>query len=282
MVHQTQPVQKTVPTTIKIGEVEYSVTETPALRELVASVASIEKDKLYNRLEDANRKYQDLEKRLQELAQATPQPQSQAQSQSPTTSSPSPSSPASVYRQLPPETSTSSQEITPDMLRRLYADMLQNFNTTLEEKLTPIINTVKGLQEESLDEYRSRRIAESGDTIVPELVRGSNKSEIDNSLEESKKVRQRYLASQSAAATQQSPVNTGVQTSAQTVPPTNAAVPPAQPAPVVVQTRQTPDERKLNIKNMSMEEFQKERQRLQEELRIAASQYATEPTVTGS
>lgn len=70
---------------------------------------------------------------------------------------------------------------------------LSDLERLLEEKLTPVLESVKALSTESVAEYKRRLISENGDVIIPEMISGNTKKDIDASLIASKAAYTKYV-----------------------------------------------------------------------------------------
>jgi hypothetical protein len=83
--------------------------------------------------------------------------------------------------------------LTKEDVAQLMAEMFNaRVPEILKKQLEPFTAQLTAIQSESLEQYRVRKIAELGNSVVPELVRGSSKEDIDASIELAKTIAARY------------------------------------------------------------------------------------------
>jgi hypothetical protein len=70
---------------------------------------------------------------------------------------------------------------------------LNDLERLLEEKLTPVLESVKALSTESVAEYKRRLISENSELIIPEMILGNTKKDIDASLTTAKAAYTKYV-----------------------------------------------------------------------------------------
>lgn len=226
-----------VPATIKIGDLEYSVSATPEIQELINAVrtetAKTEKAKLYSKIAA-----------LQEQAKAL----------------------SSI--ELPAQPPQGPSAIDIDQIKGVFEQLL-------DERLTPILKSQKRNEEMSINEYRNKLITENQTTCIPELVVGNSREELDAALEKSKETLTRALAANGVVPGVQLPTTTPVidkgkspdyeanrpiENTPKTTPaPVTVVTPPAGNPPPSNLTR-------TDIKNMSASEFAANRDALFKEV----------------
>lgn len=150
-----------IPKSVTLGGVTYPIGETPELQQLIQSVASVEKTKLYS-------KFDGLKKQIEGLQSA----------------------------QVVPEVKQPLD--TKALIETLKAELSGNFVTKedlkdgLKEVVQPLLNSTKEAHEKELATYRDSLINKNLAVCIPELVKGNTKEEIDASLQDSIKLRAKY------------------------------------------------------------------------------------------
>lgn len=270
----TLPEQVTVET--EHGTITLSVKETPALKQLIASASAVEKAKLYETIDEYKTQLADSTKEIERLKQTATVQTSTAQ---PTNTPMVPNSngttnattPATVIPSAAIQTQLKEARMEPagapgPITQEQVNDMMLNaFKTHLPDLLKPYLDPLRAatsqLSQEQVSSYREKRLAELGDTVVPELVVGNTKEEIEASIESAKAVRVRYNAATPPPAVPSTPAPAPAAT---TVPPSN--IPP-------LPQHRTPEDTPVDIKGMSMEDFAKKREQLQSKLNAESQQY---------
>lgn len=150
-----------IPKSVMLGGVTYSIGETPELQQLIQSVASVEKTKLYS-------KFDGLKKQIEGLQSA----------------------------QVVPDVKQPLD--TKALIETLKAELSGNFVTKedlkdgLKEVVQPLLNSTKEAKEQELATYRDVLINKNLAVCIPELVKGNTKEEMDASLQDSIKLRAKY------------------------------------------------------------------------------------------
>lgn len=150
-----------IPKSVTLGGVTYPIGETPELQQLIQSVASVEKTKLYS-------KFDGLKKQIEGLQSA----------------------------QVVPDVKQPLD--TKALIETLKAELSGNFVTKedlkegLKEVVQPLLNSTKEAHEKELSAYRDSIINKNLAVCIPELVKGNTKEEIDASLQDSIKLRAKY------------------------------------------------------------------------------------------
>ena len=158
------PLQNTtsIPESITINGVTYSVKDTPELQQFIQSVAKVEKTKLYSQMESLRTQIQNLGS-----VELTHEPQ-----------------------QFDVETLVEKLKDT-----FVTAESLKDtLSSTIKEVVQPVLDATHRKEQDELTEYRERLIKENEATCIPDLVKGSTKEELDNALQESIRLRASYPA----------------------------------------------------------------------------------------
>lgn len=149
-----------IPMSITLGGQTYLVSETPELKGLISTVASIERAKLYSTINE-------LKSGMEELKKVTVLPVAQT--------------PAPVASTVPGTE-----------LNEFKDALLASVRDIIRSEVTPLQDFVNKQNTESLDSYRARLIEANKTTCIPELVKGTTKEELDSSLAESVRLRSQY------------------------------------------------------------------------------------------
>jgi hypothetical protein len=306
MKDNTKP-EKKLPEVIKIGDQEIP-TSHPEIQKLLGIISSMEKDKLYDTLEsykkDITLLRQDLEKVTKAQQPTTPKPQTQPVQQSNFDNPNKHTITSEDYRNDQPLTSAQVVQhkealenpkvmnMTPEQIQEALGNVFKhNLPLVLNEALKPINERLQRFEQESLNQYRERKLQELGDQVIPDLVKGSTIEEIDQSIELSRQLRNRYAPiSQNPQPAQptinppvqaqppqpyfngnahsqnpyQQPANPGVPVGQNPIAPIalrEAPVPPLQTPRYPM-----PTERKTDIKSLSDKDFAAQREQIQREL----------------
>lgn len=231
-----------IPESITINGVTYSVSGTPELKELIASVAKVEKSKLYTQIEA-------LRKQIEGLKDVEVVPSS---------------APLDVEKLVD---TLSQRFVTKDEIGTTVKD-------AVAQVVQPILKTDAEKRKQELEEYRDKLIQENLSTCIPEMVKGNSKEEIESSLKESIRIRASYPSpntpyvdpSQTVVdplikkqeQDQVAQANSPTQNQAPTYPDSHVS-----PIP----RRQSPDSSiTVQPKRMSQEEFARNREALKEQL----------------
>lgn len=257
-----------IPDEITIGENKFKVSETPELLKFMQSVGKVEKAKLYSTIEGLKKQLTESESKINALAQnkTSVPPQEPTINASKIEAKTQGVTKESIKTAL--ESVNSKTELTVENIAETMANM---FNSTLENALPamfekyvkPIAEKTSLLERETLTQYREKRLAEVGDTVIPEMVVGDSKEEIEKSIEKASQIRSRYRTQQ---VIPQTPAEQKV------------AEQQAPPAPPSIPLYPTPEERELNIRGMTDEDFAKNRDSLQSKLKTMTSGY---PVING-
>lgn len=265
------------------------VTEIPGYQEAiteyttsnVSNAVQAEKSKLYGTIDDFKKKNADLSEKNAQLSTQVSDYTNKFQDLS-----------AKVEQfTMAPITSDKykQEELTPQQVAELNKQQVQGltpeqvqammdkkFNEELpqiiQNSLKPVLDTTANIQQETLQSYKDNRLKELGDSVIPEMVTGNTKEEIEASIEASKAVRTRF-ATPNTPPTPGTPPSEGtpapqVQTPTPTPAPTPTPTPPS-PTPV---TPTPPSSSALDgVKGMNMQDFGQNRDALLKELQAAVN-----------
>lgn len=231
-----------IPESLTINGVTYTVKDTPELQQFVQKVSKVEKSKLYTQFEN-------LKNQINNLNGV------QVTNEQPTTDI------DAIVAKL------QNTFVTKDTLK-----------DTISEVVSPLLKTAEQSRRDELSAYREKLINENAATCIPELVKGETKEELDNSLQESIRLRANYPSPSSVAASNQPVVdplirNQAAATGAPINPPTPQVAPttaptaPIAPAIPSIPNRPSPEVTGApNVKKMSMGEFAAQRESLRQQL----------------
>lgn len=218
-----------IPESITINGVTYTVKDTPELQKFIQSVAKVEKSKLYSQ-------YENLKSQIANL---------------------------------------SNVHVTEGMDYDAIVDKLQSILITKEdfkemlpgmikEVVQPVLTATEQSRQDELKQYREKLISENISTCIPDLVKGETKEELDNSLQESIRLRAAYPAPVSTNGNNQvsDPLiqKQAQEMVTQATPAKNNTIPSTPFRPSVEASG--PD----NVKQMSMNEFAKKREQILSQL----------------
>lgn len=231
-----------IPESITIGGVTYAVKDTPELQQFIQEVAKVEKSKLYTQFEN-------LKAQIANLGRVRV-----------------------VGNNLDVDTIVEKLKGT-FITKEDFQEMLPG---VLKEVVQPVLTATEQNRKNELEQYREKLISENIATCIPELVKGETKEELDASLKESIRLRAAYPTPSTAnidpnkhvtdPLVQKQLEEMGGQPTQtptpQTSPARNAApIPPAAPR------RPSPEvSGPQNIKQMTMSEFEKQRDALRQQL----------------
>lgn len=227
-----------IPESITINGVTYSVKETPELQQFIQAVAKVEKTKLYSQMEA-------IKAQIQNLSNIEVEP-----------------------------TGTTDIDSIVEKLKSTFVtqeSLKDTLSTTIKEVVQPVLDATQRNEQTALEEYREKIIHENESVCIPELVKGNTKEELDAALNESIRLRKAYPAPGT-----QEPKYTGdpnLQNTAKSEQfkpadsPTNAGNNPAPQAPPVPHYP-TPEASSAEnqTRRMSMAEFAKQREALRQNL----------------
>jgi hypothetical protein len=216
------------------------------LTKAIAKGSQTEKDKLYPEI-------QTLKSQLAARVQTPPQQQPQQMGQpeieatiarvlaqaNPTTS---PQYNASQPPQNPVGNGMTKEEVA-GMIASVFNEKMPNL---LQTQLSPIMEQLNDVKLENVEQYRNRKLLELGNTVIPELVKGATKEQVDASIVEATSIAAKYAVAQTATPVQ--PTSTAPTTVQPTV-----TTPTQTPTPTSVT-------REPNYANMSQADYAKSRE----------------------
>lgn len=227
-----------IPESITINGVTYSVRENPELQAFIQEVAKVEKSKLYSQFES-------LKSQINNLTTAQVE---------------TPNAPFDV-NQL-------KQEISQNLIKELMPQL----KTTVTEIVQPVLAATQKSAQDELAKYREQLINKNAATCIPELVVGNSKEELDKALQNSIKIRSSYPSAnvlpQSGKTVDPLLVQqaqsgiAGSTVSTEQTPPT----PPKVTLPTVPNVPAAQMTTGQDVKKMSMEEFTRNRDSLKANL----------------
>jgi len=224
-----------IPESITLGGVTYSVKDTPEIQQFIQAVSRVEKTKLYSQMDS-------LKQQIAQLGNVQIQPND-----------------------------TQTQALI-ESLKGIFAtkeDMKVSLEGVVKEVVQPLLSRSEEAHKNELAMYREQLIKQNEATCIPDLVKGNTKEELDASLQESIRLRAAYPAPVGTPTTQAVPANppAAPQQTQTPAPQTPAPQQPAIPTPPPFPQRQMPEVTGApNVKSMSMEEFAKQRENLQHQL----------------
>lgn len=148
----------------------------------------------------------------------------------------------------PPTTPETPTTLGAEEIAKLVAE-------TVNKTIQPLMEAQQSLQAESVQQYRERVIATEGDAIIPELIVGSTKEEIDGSVANARLVRTRF--------------NTPVPTPPTPTPETPPTPSPVPPSPTTPTPTPAPNTLLDTVKDMGQSEYESKRAVILEQLRKA-------------
>jgi hypothetical protein len=94
----------------------------------------------------------------------------------------------------------------------LESYLAKSFNThvpkLLEKQLKPLFDSVTELKSEGVAQYKARLLKENTDNIIPEMLKGTTKAELDAALVEAKAVHLKYFKKEDSKAPANTPNTT--------------------------------------------------------------------------
>lgn len=233
-----------IPESITINGVTYLVKDTPELQQFIQEVAKVEKSKLYTQFEN-------LKAQITNLGRV----------------------------KVGNENSINVDEIV-EKLKDTFVtkdDFKVALPDVLREVVKPVLVATEQNRKNELDEFREKLIQENIATCIPELVKGSSKEELLQSLQESIRIRASYPTPSTAGIDPNKHVKDPLiekqqreMADAGKPTPTPAPAPqptPAIPTPPAAPRRPSPEvSGPTEVKQMSMSEFAKRRDELQAQL----------------
>lgn len=231
-----------IPESITIGGVTYLVKDTPELQQFIQQVSKVEKSKLYTQFENLKTQIANLSK-----------------------------------VEVTKESGNSDIETIVEKLRGTFVtkeDFKEMLPNVIKEVVQPVLTATEQNRQNELAQYREKLIQENIAVCIPDLVTGDTKEALDASLKESIRIRSSYPSPSTVgidpnkhvtdpliekqmkeqAAQGNTPTPTVADLQPQNLPP--AA--PRRPSPEVSQ--------QSNVKQMSMSEFEKQRESLHAQL----------------
>lgn len=232
-----------IPESITINGVTYAIKDTPELQQFIQEVAKVEKSKLYTQFENLKAQIANLGK-----VRVT-------------------------GNSLDVDTIVEKLKGT-FVTKEDFQEMLPG---VLKEVVQPVLTATEQNRKNELEQYREKLISENIATCIPELVKGETKEELDASLQESIRIRAAYPTPSTAAIDPNKHVTDPlIQKQAQemvgqplTPTPQAAPAPTAAPtsAPPAAPRRPSPEvSGPQNVKQMPMNEFEKQREALKQQL----------------
>ena len=242
------------------------VANNPKLKEFfdqcVTASATIEKNKLYATIQSKDNEITRISgeltkanKMVQDAATAIQKSEQQREAQ----------------RKMIEENVAQQQQQTPvdsAQIKSMIENALNGFAAQLPEMFQREIGSLKPVVDElranHIQTYLATRLAELGDSVIPQLVKGNTKEEIENSIVVASQLRQQYAP---VNAQQPTPVSTSqqVQTPIAPVVPKQTIV-PVLPSMTTPQAASIPD-----LSNMSDTEFTANRDSIAEYIKSIAN-----------
>lgn len=228
----------------------------------VSSAVKAEKDKLYGTIEDFKKKNGELSSKNAELSTKVTDYTSKFEDLTKkveTFIAPETPKQKELTAQQVAELNKQQQAgLTPeqvnDMLDKKFNDELPNI---IQNSLKPLMDVQSNLQQSTLADYKNARLKELGDAVIPEMISGTTKEEIESSIEASKQVRARFTTPDTT--TNQTPPTPQTP---QVMPPTPTSVTPTPPSSSALG----------QMKSMSNMDFAKNREQLLNELKGSIAQ----------
>lgn len=218
-----------LPVSITLGGVTYTVKDNPELQKFIQEVSKVEKSKLYS-------KFASLKTELDQLKNVK------------------------VF--------DASEKLHEDFLKELHGtfmtkdDLREQLPGILKDVVQPILQATENSRLDELKQYRENLIRQNEGTCIPELVKGDTKEELDKALAESIRLRSNYPTPVAVPKPERITDPLLVAQARQNVP----AAPKPEPVPVVPNRPSMDANNGSNVKNMSMDEFTKNRDNLEAQL----------------
>lgn len=237
----TQPTYK-APEALTIGGITYRTSDNPDLQafvsNIIAGTAQNEKTKLYAKIELLNSRVAEMEASEKQIMLA-----------------------------LENAKKNNAPAIDYDRIGEIVKSSLSVIETNLSSKvgnlISPVVASIEKQEVKDLESYRTQLLRENDGKCMPELVSGTTKESIDASMKLSKEMFDKYKPVTATATT-----DAQVQTTATTTQPVVETKEVVTPAPFTVPpVTNTPGQGQLpDIKNMSQDEFAKNREELRAKL----------------
>lgn len=232
-----------IPESITINGVTYAIKDTPELQQFIQEVAKVEKSKLYTQFENLKAQIANLGK-----VRVT-------------------------GNSLDVDTIVEKLKGT-FVTKEDFQEMLPG---VLKEVVQPVLTATEQNRKNELEQYREKLIGENIATCIPELVKGETKEELDASLQESIRLRASYPTPSTAAIDPNKHVTDPLiqkqaqEMGGQPLTPTPQAAPALTAAPTsappAAPRRPSPEvSGPQNVKQMPMNEFEKQRESLKQQL----------------
>ena len=227
-----------IPESVTINGVTYSVSETPELQAFIQAVSKVEKTKLYSQFESLKEQIKNL-------------------------------SGVQVTDEKQPDVNSLIESLKGAFVTK--EDLKESLKSTVEEVVRPVLEATRKTQEDEIKAYREKLITENAATCIPELVKGNTKEELDNALKESIRLRaaypspgnepQPYQGDPNIKRQAEQPAFQAEENNSPTPAPKTPAAPPAphRPAPDASQEPQ-------GVKQMTITEFSQKRDALKQQL----------------
>lgn len=229
-----------LPESITLGGITYTVKDTPELLQFMQDVAKVEKTKLYSQ-------YENLRNQIANLGNV----------------------------QVTPDSGNIDAVI--EKMRGVFItkDDLQNtLKDSLTEVVKPILTATEQTRKEDLDKYREKLIHDNAATCIPDLVKGNTKEELDKTLAESIRLRASYPSPSTVDAQNrrvEDPLikNAAVGNNAEQKPTQPQPTPPMPIVPPTPDRVTPPATGNMDVKKMSQAEFAAQREKLMQQLSAA-------------
>lgn len=191
-----------IPETIKIGEQEYKISEHPELVTLLEAARKQEKDKVYKDISG----YKDQVKTLKEELDKTKSNSETAKITKELEEAQNALKDAQAQKDVlnnkpatnPEEDKLKKEKMEEELLKKLedsfekkLEEKLKTVSGTYEEKISKLENQLKGSEAAS---YRDKLLAQYKDQVIPNLVKGNTKEELDAALQEALEVSKDYVS----------------------------------------------------------------------------------------
>lgn len=227
-----------IPESITLNGVTYTVKDTPELQQFIQEVAKVEKSKLYTQFEN-------LKTQINSLSNV----------------------------QVAEDHFDVNAIV--EKLKGTFVtkeDFKEVLPGVLKEVVQPVLAATEQNRQDELKAYRERLISENNATCIPELVKGDTKEDLDKSLQESIRIRASYPTPSTAHVDPSKHVvdplivKQAQEAAPQT--PTPQVAPTVQaPMPPVAPRRTSPEvSGPINVKQMPMNEFERQREALKQQL----------------
>lgn len=235
-----------IPESITINGVTYTVKDTPELQQFIQEVAKVEKSKLYTQFEN-------LKSQIANLGR------------------------------VKVEGGNIDSDTIVEKLKGTFVtkeDFQEMLPGIIKEVVQPVLTATEQNRKNELEQYREKLISENIATCIPDLVKGDTKEALDAALKESIRIRSSYPTPSTAhidptkhvtdPLIQRQAMEMGVQPQSAPTPQAQTPVAPANPAPVPPAAPRRPSPEAsgpANVKKMTMAEFSKQRENLEQQLR---------------